>query len=196
VDLTSIVLAPVRVPVRIARALDDLATLADRARREPDPVEEVRGRIDLLLAEIDRLNRTAEQLVVGGADLTDTAKALHATVLILNDVATRLHRTGWAIEGTGREIVSGGQELNLTGRALDGSTRELIDGGDRLRQVTEQLESDARVFRAALPRLLDGLETVEELESAVETVAETIEPLQGTAERVGRVTKRLSRRPE
>jgi hypothetical protein len=36
---------------------------------------------------------------------------------------------------------------------------------------------------------------MEELEGAVETVADTVEPLQGAVERVGRATKRLSRKP-
>ena len=40
-----------------------------------------------------------------------------------------------------------------------------------------------------MPQLLKGLDMAEELEGAVETV----EPLQGAAERLGKVTKRLSR---
>jgi hypothetical protein len=76
---------------------------------------------------------------------------------------------------------------------MDVDTRQLIAGGERLTAVTEQLEAHMRVFRGAMPRVLDGLDTVEELEGAVETVAETVEPLQGTAERVGRLTQRFSR---
>jgi hypothetical protein len=49
------------------------------------------------------------------------------------------------------------------------------------------------VFVAVLPRILRALDTVDRLEEEVETVADTIEPLQGAAERVGRVTQRLSR---
>jgi hypothetical protein len=50
------------------------------------------------------------------------------------------------------------------------------------------------VFLAALPRMLEGLDVVEQLEDAVETVAETVEPLAGAAEGVGRLTRRLSRK--
>ncbi len=185
-DLTSILLAPVRVPLRIGQALDDLATLAERAQRDPDPVEEVRERIDALLAELAMLNAQAAELIVvaphivgvgreiidGGAELTEVARSLRATA---------------------REIVLGGEDLTATARVLEGDTRELIDGGERLTEVSEQLETHMRIFRAALPRLLKGLDTVEELEHAVETVADTVEPLQGAAARVGRVTQRLSR---
>jgi hypothetical protein len=40
---------------------------------------------------------------------------------------------------------------------------------------------------------LRSLDTVDELEEAAETMADTMEPLQGAAERVGRITKRLTR---
>jgi hypothetical protein len=186
VELTSILLAPVRVPLRVGQALDDLATLAERARRDPDPVEEARDRIDALLAEIGTLNGLVRELlpvavavvgvgreiVDGGAELTEETRRVRATA---------------------REIVLGGEELTATGRVLDADTRELIDGGARLTEVSELLESHMRTFRGALPRLLEGLDTVEELEEAVEVVADTVEPLQGAAERVGRVTQRFSR---
>jgi methyl-accepting chemotaxis protein len=124
----------VRVPVRIAQALDDLATLAERARRDPDPVEEVRGRLDVLLAELQNLNLTARDIVDGGEELTEVARELRDTA---------------------REIVLGGQELTATARVLDAHTTELED--------------------------------------SVDTVADTVAPLQGAAERVGRVTQRFSR---
>ena len=54
-----------------------------------------------------------------------------------------------------------------------------------------ELHSEA-VFRAALPRLMQALGTVEDLEEAVETVADTVEPLQGITNGVGRVRRRLS----
>ena len=167
-DLASIVLAPVRVPVRIAQALDDLATLADKAREDPQPAEEVRDRIDKLLAELRELNALAKSLI----------------------------RTAQAVDITGRDIVLGGQELTATSKALDVTGREIVTGGEDLTEVSRVIAADLETFRAALPRLLQGLDTVEELEEAVEVVADTVEPLQQTAERVGRVTRRLSRRPD
>lgn len=185
-DVASLLLAPVRVPLRLGRALDDLATIADRARRDPDPVEQVRTRLDALLGELDTLNAqvrdvlpvaaaitvVGREIVDGGAELTAEARRLNATA---------------------REIVLGGEDLTATARILHVDTRELIDGGARLTDVAEDMERHLRTFRAALPRVLEGLDTVEELEQAVETVADTVEPLQGAAERVGRVTQRFSR---
>ena len=192
-DLKSLVLAPVLIPERLVRLLDDVNALAERARREPDPVEEVRSRIDLLLLEVRELTGVARELRDGGADLTDTAKSMNVGLVELIDSARALRRTAEHLDRTGMTIHDGGKDLNATAKTLDADTRELIDGGARLTAVSEELESHLRVFRGALPRMLDGLDVVEQLEGAVETVAETVEPLQATAERVGRVTKRLSR---
>src|SRR4051794_39990208 len=163
--VSEVLLAPWRIPARVVRALDDLAALAERARRDPDPVEQVRERLDALLLE------------------------LGAAVVAIQDA------TGAAVrlDATGHMIHDGGQDLLQATKSVDGAGREIVDGGARLTEVTEELERHLRVFRAALPRLLQGLDTVEELENAVETVADTVEPLQATAEKVGRVTQRFSR---
>jgi hypothetical protein len=185
-DLSSILLAPIRIPVRVGQALDDLATLADRARRDPGPVEEVRDRVDTLIAEIGTLNALA-------AELLPVALAIVAVGREIVDGGAELTEEAKRVNLVAREIVLGGEDLTAVGRILDGDTRELIDGGERLTAVSELLEAHMRTFRAALPRLLEGLDTVEELETAVETVADTVEPLQSAAERVGRVTQRFSR---
>lgn len=178
-SVSDVLLAPWRIPVRAVRALDDLAALAERARRDPDPVEEVRQRLDALLLELAAVVGVAHEIVRGGAELTDVARAT---------VAAAIH-----LDTTGRTIHEGGKDLLAATERMDADTRELIAGGERLTAVTEQLEAHMRVFRGALPRVMQGLDTVEELEGAVETVAETVEPLQGAAERVGRVTQRFSR---
>ena len=193
-DLTSIVLAPVRVPMRIAQALDDLATLAEKARQDPDPVDQARERVDLLIIELAEATRQIRELIDGGAELTQVARGTHATMFELLQAARALLPTTLALDSTGMRLHDGGEELTATAKQLHVDTRELIDGGERLTAVSEQIEEDLRVFRAAMPRIMEGLDTVEELEGAVETVAETIEPLQGAAERVGRVTQRLGRR--
>ena len=41
---------------------------------------------------------------------------------------------------------------------------------------------------------MEGLNTVQQLEDSVETVADTVEPLQGVAKGVGRVSERISSR--
>ena len=147
-DLGSLLLAPIRVPLRVGQALDDLATLAERARRDPDPVEEVRERIDALLAAIATLTATAREIVDGGAELTAEARGLRG-------VAREIRDGGTELTAVAREIRDGGAELTLEARGLRGVSREL--------------------------------------EESVETVADTVEPLQGAAESVGRVTRRFSR---
>lgn len=178
-DLTSIVLAPVRLPGQFVRALEDLNAIAERARRDPDPVDQVRERLDLALAELGRVG--------------DLARTLEATLTVAVQGIELLTRVGENLDVTGQQIIVGGRDLNLTGRTLDTQTRELIDGGAELTEVSRRLATDIATFKALLPQIVSMLDTVERLEGEVETVAETVEPLQGAAERVGRVTRRLSR---
>jgi hypothetical protein len=161
-NLMSLVLAPVRVPLRLARALDDLAAIAERARRDPDPVEVARERLDLALDKLDALLGAATEIVAVG----------HSVV-----------RTGLVLDSTGRDLHSGGEDLTAVSKAIEADTRTLIDGGEDLTAVSERLDAHLRVFRMALPRLL-------QLEDAVETVADTVEPLQGATERLGRFVGR------
>jgi len=175
-----IVLAPWRAVRVLVRATDDLNSLAERARRDPDPVEEARVRLDALFRELETLvgavrtvDASAVALGAGGEDLLATTRDLNSTA---------------------RTIETGGRQLRQTGEVLDNHTQELIVGGQELTAVAKDLAHSLRILRAALPRLLEGLDTVEELEASVETVAETVEPLQNVAQGVGRVTDRLSRR--
>ena len=177
---TDIVLAPWRAARLVIRAADDLNSVAERARRDPDPVDEARERLDALFKELETLisavrtvDASAVALGAGGEDLLESTRELNSTA---------------------RRIETGGRDLRHTGDVLDTHTQELIAGGQELTDVAKDLAHSLRIFRAALPRLLDGLDTVEELEASVETVAETVEPLQDVAKGVGRVTDRLSRR--
>jgi methyl-accepting chemotaxis protein len=174
-----VVLGPWRAVRVLARAADDLNAVAERARRDPDPVEEARERLGALFTELEtliaavrRVDASAVALGAGGEDLL---------------VATR------SLNSTARAIDTGGRDLRRTGEVLDEHTQELIAGGEDLTAVAKELADSLRVVRAALPRLLEGLDSVEQLEESVETVAETVEPLQGVAKGVGRVSDRLSR---
>ena len=76
-DVASLVLWPLRIP----QALDDLAALAERARRDPDPFEVAARKVDVVLVQLDALITVArevagvaEEIVVGGGELTDTAR--------------------------------------------------------------------------------------------------------------------------
>lgn len=149
---------PVTGPRLVIRVLEDVHSLAENARRQPDVIERIEGLLDALLAQVVALTMVA-------ADVSAQA----------------------------REIVSGGSELDRTGRGLDGHTVKLIDGGQDLVAVAQSLDETLRVFRGVLPRLMGSLDTVEQLEDAAETMAETMEPLQGAAQRVGKITNRLSR---
>jgi hypothetical protein len=153
-----VVAAPWRGVQLIARAADDLNAMAERARRDPDPVEEARERLDTLFGELETLIAA-----IRGVDAS----------------AVELH--------------DGGEDLLLETRALHATARAIESGGRELTAAAQDLAGSLRILRAALPRLLDGLDTVEQLESSVETVAETVEPLKGVAKGVGRVSNRLSR---
>ena len=139
----NLILAPWRVAQGVVRAADDVNAIAERARRNPDPVEEVRELLQALLVEI-------------------------------------------------RPLVSGGRDLRLTGESLDAHTLEVISGGRELTETAKEISDQLAEFNAALPRIVSTLDSVEELESSVETVAETVEPLQGVTRGVGRVARRLS----
>jgi methyl-accepting chemotaxis protein len=174
-----VVAAPWRAVRVLVRAADDLNDLAERARRDPDPLDEARARLDSLFTELETLigavrtvDASAVALGAGGEDLLVATRELNATA---------------------RTIETGGRDLRHTGEVLDGHTQELIAGGKDLTAAAKDLAHSLRIVRAALPRLLDGLDTVEDLEASVETVAETVEPLQGVAKGVGRVTDRLVR---
>jgi ABC-type transporter Mla subunit MlaD len=175
-----VVLAPWRAVRVLARAAEDLNAVAERARRDPDPVDEAWERLDALFNELETLiaairtvDASAVALGAGGEDLLQATRSLNSTA---------------------RAIETGGRELRRTGEDLDGHTQELIAGGGELTAVAKDLAGSLRVLRAALPRLLEGLVSVEQLEESVDTVAETVEPLQGVAKGVGRVSDRLSRR--
>jgi hypothetical protein len=164
----------------VARAAEDLNALAERARQDPDPVEKARERVDALFAQLETLIRAIRTV-----DATGVALGAGGEDLLL---ATR------ELNSTARLIEAGGRDLRRTGELLDDHTQELIAVGKDLTAVAKELAHSMRVLRTAFPQLLDGMDSVAQLEESVETVAETIEPLQGVARGVGRASERLSRR--
>jgi len=164
----------------VARAAEDLHAVAERARRDPDPIDEARKRLDELFSQLARL--------------IDSIRTVDASALALGAGGEDLLLATRELNSTARTIETGGRDLRRTGEILDDHTQELIAGGQDLTAVAKEMAQSLRVLRAALPRLLEGLATVEQLEESVETVADTVEPLQDVAKGVGRVTDRLSRR--
>jgi hypothetical protein len=182
-----IAIAQLAATRRLAVALDDLAALAEHARAQPAALATIERRVDRALLQIEALN---EQL-----------RRLHGDLVVVDAAARALAAVGSTLRDGGadllaatRDLHDGGADLLAATRDLHGDARDLSDRGRELVVVGRRLDQALGVIRAALPRMLAGLDTVENLEDAVETVAETVEPLQGAAERVGRVTSRLGRR--
>ena len=132
-----VVLAPWRAARVLARAAEDLNAVAERARRDPDPVEQARERLDALFTELETLiagirkvDTSAVALGAGGEDLL---------------LATR------SLNSTARAIETGGRDLRRTGEVLDEHTQELITGGQELTAVAKDLADSLQVLRAALP---------------------------------------------
>lgn len=119
-DVLSLVLAPVKVPLRIVAALDDLAVLADRARNEPDLIEGIDERLDALVAELATVSAAARELTAGCRDLTATAEHL---------------------DGTAQEIVTGGRDLTATAKRLDDDTETIADAVEPLGRLTSKFRA-------------------------------------------------------
>jgi DNA repair ATPase RecN len=194
IGVARVLRAPIEVTIRVLQALDDLGALADRARREPDPVEEARERIDALLVELRAGIALAGEVLTEVRELSDATRAVQRLLADALPRADALIVLGERLEAGARQVLQAEQALVESSQQIEAQTRVLLDDGRRLTTISERIDGSLGVFRAALPRLLEGLNTVEELEGAVETVADTVEPLQGAAQKVGRATQRLSRK--
>ena len=80
-------LAPWRAIRVLARAAEDLNAVAERARRDPDPVEQARERLDALFTELETLivairtvDASAVALGAGGEHLLLATRSLNSTV--------------------------------------------------------------------------------------------------------------------
>lgn len=117
----------------LARAAEDLNAVAERARRDPDPVEQARERLDALFTEL-------ETLIAGIRKVDASAVALGAEGEDLL-LATR------SLNSTARAIETGGRDLRRTGEVLDEHTQELITGGQDLTAVAKDLADSLRGLR-------------------------------------------------
>jgi DNA repair ATPase RecN len=186
--------APVDLTRRAVQLLDDVAALADRARRDPDPLEEALERIDAALVEMRAGIAVLVELLAQTRELTHTTRSLERLAGEMTPRADAMTAVGERLEASAREVLQAEQALVECSRQVEARTGALLADGRRLAAISERIDTSLGAFRTALPRLLEGLDTVEQLEGAVETVADTVEPLQGAAERVGRATQRLSRK--
>ena len=140
---TDIVLAPVRGVRLVGRALEDLNTLAERARRDPDPVEEVRQRIDSVISELGALVRTLPEAVLEIRGVTAAAHALTAEALVVGAAARELTGAARDVDATAREIVVGGRDLTDTAKSLDATAEEIVVGGRELTETAKSLDATA-----------------------------------------------------
>lgn len=192
-DIPGVLTAPIRVGRLAVRALDDLNAVAERARREPDPVEQARERLDAMLLEMTALVGLVAEAIGEVRELNATGRSLDARARRIAGEASALTGSAERLRAVSEGILVEGRGLVETGQSVDRHSLELAARGGDIAAVADRVEESLSVFRAALPRLLEGIDTAEQLEQAVETVAETVEPLQGAAERVGRVTRRVGR---
>src|SRR4051794_4136829 len=106
-------LNPLTLPRLALRALDDLYALADIARRDPHPMEELTERTDGIGADLEALVEvargileTGQEIIVGGDDL---------------------RRTGVSLDGTAAQIRDGGGDLRqAVGALLEVAPRLLV----------------------------------------------------------------------
>ncbi|MCW3041103.1 MAG: hypothetical protein JWM31_3008 [Solirubrobacterales bacterium] len=120
----------------------------------------------------------------------DPAELILEQLLGLRRELTRITAVGEGVVATGQTLITGGADLNRTAERLDGQATELIVGGADLTATAKEIDAVMQQFRLVLPQLLSAVSTVEDLEEAAGKVADTVEPLQGVARGVGRLTGR------
>jgi len=173
-------------PRLIVRALEDLHAIAGAARR----VDEVVSAVDALasldaragaaVAAVDRLDARADAAVAAVDRLDARADAAIAAVDRIDA------RAAGVLDGIDR---------------VDARAQSVLDGVDRVlvalarvdnveTQVAELVRLAAEL-QAGLPTLDEALESIRSLNVAAGTLAAAAEPLQGTAERLGRIADRL-----
>lgn len=166
---------PLRAAGKLVCAIDGLHTLAERARRDPDPVDEARERLDKLGAQLDPLLSVARSLDGNAASIETAAAALL-------EVTRELHETSCT-------IVTGAEDLCRTGEVLDAHTQEIISGGKDLTAVGRNWPRPCGSCSPPCRRCSPSSTRSRSSRTRL------VEPLQGLTQGVGRVSQRLSRSP-
>ena len=115
------------------RALDDLHTLAQEARRATDGREDLTDRLDEALSMVRQVSARIERLDATATELTAVGREIH-------EGGEELTATARDLTGVSREIRDGGQELDATGRRLLGATRDVHEGGKELEREIERTQ--------------------------------------------------------
>jgi methyl-accepting chemotaxis protein len=194
---------PLTLPPRLVlRALSDLHQIARVAGDAPRLEAEMGGRIDELDGHLARLLEAVDPLSAtlrtapsldgsdGGLDLRRVGTDLTAVAdaaRTLPDVEDRLTRRISSLESSLAglvEIVSRLEE-NLPGLRRIINAVEQLDG--KLEGVIVRVDR----IEQQLPAIEEVLQAVHELGGSAGQLASAAEPLQGTAERIGRIVDRL-----
>jgi hypothetical protein len=87
-------------------------------------------------------------------------------------------------------------ESRLTARLAEVDRRggEILEAIDRAEKRAAGLQKALDRIDRDLPSLAEAVESIRSLEAATRTLAAAVEPLQGTAERLGRISDRLTGR--
>ncbi len=87
-------------------------------------------------------------------------------------------------------------EARLTAQlaAVDRRGGEILEAIDRADARAAGLQKALDRIDADLPSLAEAVESIRSLEAATRTLALAVEPLQGTAERLGRISDRIAGR--
>jgi len=169
---------PLLLPPRLMlRALDDLHAIAELARLLTRTGRGIDASIDLVRA-LDDLSSLAET----AGRLPEVEKALARTQ---REVVAR-------IDGAERQLAAA---LDLGGR-VEGQLAQVEQASANLEQAAKRLAEILKLARRLernLPPLDGVMRSVDVLGEAAVTLATTVEPLQGAAERLGRVADRLPR---
>ena len=134
----------------------------------------------------------------------DDLHVLAETARTLPDVEARLTRRIESAEARLGDVIDAAAPLDGLGTRADGvlsgidrvdaRAAELLRAVDRVDSVEHQVAELVRLaeeIRGGLPTLDEALDSIKQLNDAAGTLAAAVAPLQGTAERLGRIADRL-----
>jgi hypothetical protein len=107
---------PLAGPRLVLRALNDLNTIADYARRQPDVVESIEARIDTLLVELAAVTTVVTELIAGSQSLGPSPRR-RSKRFRRRDPRRHLGAVGVDINGDRRSASRRGSERTPTDRA-------------------------------------------------------------------------------
>jgi methyl-accepting chemotaxis protein len=171
---------PFITPQQVRRALDDLHALAEAAgslralEERAEDVVELGDRID---GQANRLVDTVLQAEGRVGDLLAHADRLDTRIdEVLEQFAVVEKQIG---------------EVTFRIDRVEVRIQEILAMGDMLASRADDVAREGRRVADTLPTLEEALKVVDELAPTAAALAATVEPLQGAAERLGRIVDRF-----